>query len=52
MTVETTFDATSDTLANLLNEVAVGRLQLPDFQYGWGWDDEHIDPTPLEAVRR
>ena len=42
MTVGTTFDATSDTLANLLNEVAVGRLQLPDFPRGWVWDDEHI----------
>jgi hypothetical protein len=42
MTAETTFDATSDTLANLLNEVSLGRLQLPDFQRGWVWDDEHI----------
>lgn len=27
-------ETTSDTLANLLNEVALGRLQLPDFQRG------------------
>lgn len=27
MTAETTFDATSDTLANLSREVAAGRLQ-------------------------
>jgi hypothetical protein len=42
ISAETTFDATSDTLANLLNEVASGHLQLPDFERGWVWDDERI----------
>ena len=51
MTAETTFDATSDTLANLLNEVAVGRLQLPDFQRGWVWDDEHIAAVITSVAR-
>ena len=51
MTAETTFDATSDTLANLLNEVAVGRLQLPDFQRGWVWDDEHIAAVVTSVAR-
>jgi hypothetical protein len=51
MTAETTFDATSDTLANLLNEVAAGRLQLPDFQRGWVWDDDHI-ASVLTSVSR
>jgi hypothetical protein len=51
MTAETTFDATSDTLANLLNEVAVGRLQLPDFQRGWVWDDEHIAGVITSVAR-
>src|SRR5690349_3273432 len=51
MTAETTFDATSDTLANLLNEVATGRLQLPDFQRGWVWDDEHIAVVITSVAR-
>ena len=51
MTAETTFDATSDTLANLLNEVAAGRLQLPDFQRGWVWDDEHIAAVITSVAR-
>jgi hypothetical protein len=51
MTAETTFDATSDTLANLMNEVAAGRLQLPDFQRGWVWDDEHIAAVITSVAR-
>ena len=51
MAAETTFDATSDTLANLLSEVAGGRLQLPDFQRGWVWDDEHIVAVITSVAR-
>ena len=51
MTAETTFDATSDTLAHLLSEVAAGRLQLPDFQRGWVWDDEHIAAVITSVAR-
>lgn len=29
-------------LAQLLNQAARGELQLPDFQRGWVWDDDHI----------
>src|ERR1700726_2298110 len=29
-------------LAQLLNEAQAGDLQLPDFQRGWVWDDDHI----------
>ena len=29
-------------LAQLLDEAARGQLQLPDFQRGWVWDDDHI----------
>jgi uncharacterized protein with ParB-like and HNH nuclease domain len=42
MPAETTFDATQDTLENLLREVGKAKIQLPDFQRGWVWDDEHI----------
>lgn len=29
-------------LAQLLDQAACGELQLPDFQRGWVWDDDHI----------
>lgn len=38
----TTFDATQESLVDLLRSIATGRTQLPDFQRGWVWDDLHI----------
>ncbi|MEA1959962.1 MAG: hypothetical protein U9N81_01500 [Bacillota bacterium] len=38
----TTFDSTKEYLFKLLNDVGAGKVQLPDFQRGWVWDDEHI----------
>ena len=40
-----TFDSTKKRLADLLREITDGKIQLPDFQRGWVWDDEHISPT-------
>ena len=37
-----TFDSTKTQLGSLLTSVVEGKLQLPDFQRGWVWDDEHI----------
>ena len=37
-----TFDSTKLNLSELLDEVAIGKLQLPEFQRGWVWDDNHI----------
>ncbi|MDQ3224814.1 MAG: DUF262 domain-containing protein [Gemmatimonadota bacterium] len=37
-----TFDSTKKSLKSLLAQVVEGKLQLPDFQRGWVWDDEHI----------
>jgi uncharacterized protein with ParB-like and HNH nuclease domain len=37
-----TFDSTKKRLEGLLQEIADGKIQLPDFQRGWVWDDEHI----------
>jgi hypothetical protein len=42
MTAETIFDSKQDTLENVLKEIGSGRIQLPDFQRGWVWDDAHI----------
>jgi len=36
------FDSTKKSLGDLLKEIATGKIQLPDFQRGWVWDDEHI----------
>jgi hypothetical protein len=38
----TTFDSTKESLSDLLASIRKGKTQLPDFQRGWVWDDEHI----------
>jgi hypothetical protein len=38
----TTFDSTKEALQDLLQGIKVGKTQLPDFQRGWVWDDEHV----------
>jgi hypothetical protein len=38
----TTFDSTREALLDLLRSILQGKTQLPDFQRGWVWDDEHI----------
>ena len=38
----TTFDSTRESLQDLLRAVSTGNLQLPDFQRGWVWDDDHL----------
>lgn len=38
----TTFDSTKESLLDLLRSIREGKTQLPDFQRGWVWDDEHI----------
>ncbi|MGI5273370.1 GmrSD restriction endonuclease domain-containing protein [Nonomuraea sp. CA-218870] len=37
-----TFESGEIPLADLLNQAHQGILQLPDFQRGWVWDDDHI----------
>ena len=37
-----TFDSTKASLHDLLNNIYDGKIQLPDFQRGWVWDDDHI----------
>lgn len=38
----TTFDSTKLPLKDILRDVVEGKIQLPDFQRGWVWDDEHV----------
>jgi len=42
MSTATTFDSTKRPLTEILGELASGKIQLPDFQRGWVWDDEHV----------
>jgi len=51
MAAETTFDATQDSLENLLREIGKGKIQLPDFQRGWVWDDNHIRSVVTSVSR-
>ena len=38
----TQFDATKEALIDLLKDIKNGRMQLPDFQRGWIWDNKNI----------
>lgn len=38
----TAFDSTKVLLSDLLKDIISGKIQLPDFQRGWVWDDDHI----------
>jgi hypothetical protein len=46
-----TFDSTKTRLASLLDDIEEGRIQLPDFQRGWVWDDEHIRSLLVSIAR-
>lgn len=46
-----TFDSTKTQLGLLLEQVVQGSLQLPDFQRGWVWDDEHIRSLVISIAR-
>ena len=38
----TNFDSSKNSLQQMLRDASTGNMQLPDFQRGWVWDDEHI----------
>lgn len=42
MSAVTTFDSTKELLLAMLHSIDVAKTQLPDFQRGWVWDDDHI----------
>jgi hypothetical protein len=37
-----TFDSTKESLLEMLRNIRQGKIQLPDFQRGWIWDDDRI----------
>ena len=47
----TTFDSTKASLNDLLKEIELGKIQLPEFQRGWIWDDNHIRDLLVSLAR-
>ncbi len=47
----TTFDSTKRLLPDILKDVVAGSIQLPDFQRGWVWDDNHIQSLLVSIGR-
>jgi len=46
-----TFDSTKASLHDLLRDIHDGKVQLPDFQRGWVWDDDHIRDLLVSIAR-
>lgn len=46
-----TFDSTKRLLPEILAEIVKGKIQLPDFQRGWVWDDQHIRSLLVSVAR-
>ena len=46
-----TFDTTKTSLPELLKSISAGKIQLPDFQRGWVWDDEHVRSLLVSIAR-
>ncbi len=46
-----TFDSTKTALSKLLEQIVEGKIQLPDFQRGWVWDDVHIRSLMVSIAR-
>ncbi|KMZ12867.1 hypothetical protein BHUM_00784 [Candidatus Burkholderia humilis] len=46
-----TFDSTKRLLPEILGDIVRCKIQLPDFQRGWVWDDDHIRSLLVSVVR-
>lgn len=46
-----TFDSTKRLLPEILSDIVKGKIQLPDFQRGWVWDDDHIQSLLVSIAR-
>ncbi len=45
------FDSTKRLLPEILGDIVKGKIQLPDFQRGWVWDDNHIRSLLVSVAR-
>jgi len=46
-----TFDSTKRLLPEILSDIVKGKIQLPDFQRGWIWDDDHVSGLLVSVAR-
>lgn len=46
-----TFSSDQITLPDVLSDIVSGKIQLPDFQRGWIWDDEHVQSLLTSIAR-
>jgi uncharacterized protein with ParB-like and HNH nuclease domain len=46
-----TFDSTKRSLPDVLSDITSGKFQLPDFQRGWIWDDNHVRSLLASVAR-
>ncbi|MBF6570591.1 MAG: DUF262 domain-containing protein [Candidatus Binataceae bacterium] len=46
-----TFESTKRLLPEVLGDIVKGKIQLPDFQRGWIWDDEHVCSLLISVAR-
>lgn len=45
------FDSTKTSLPDVIRKITEGKIQLPDFQRGWVWDDEHVRSLLVSIAR-
>lgn len=46
-----TFDSTKTPLPEIIKQITDGKVQLPDFQRGWVWDDDHVRSLLISVAR-
>ncbi len=46
-----TFDSTKMPLPDIIKQITDGKVQLPDFQRGWVWDDDHVRSLLVSVAR-
>jgi hypothetical protein len=45
------FDSTKIALPDIIKDIGLGKVQLPDFQRGWVWDDAHVRSLLVSVAR-
>jgi uncharacterized protein with ParB-like and HNH nuclease domain len=45
------FDSTKIGLPDIIKDIVLGKVQLPDFQRGWVWDDNHVRSLLVSVAR-
>src|SRR5215468_7794900 len=45
------FDSTKVALPDVIKDILLGKVQLPDFQRGWVWDDNHVRSLLVSVAR-